>query len=287
MRLLLIDDDRKFTRLLVKGLEEEGFVVDVAHTGEAGDEMTHVNHYEIIVLDWLLPDRDGLAVCQDLRARRISTPILMLTARDALEDRVAALNAGADDYLTKPFEFSELLARIHALLRRSQAADQLARLGVLELRERAVHNVPLATIVKEAMSLLVPEARQQDVAVALEASADAVVRANPAAASLLVAHIVGNAVKFSPRGGRVRVRVSTDAVDAVIAVSDSGPSIPEAEIPRLFERFYRGSAGRASDVPGVGLVICRLLAEGQGGSIAVSNSPEGGATFHIRLPLAA
>lgn len=119
MRILLIDDDQKLTRLLVKGLEEERFVVDVAHTGGSGDEMASVNHYEVIVLDWLLPDRDGLAVCRDLRARRISTPILMLTARDALEDRVTGLNAGADDYLTKPFGFSELLARIHALLRRS------------------------------------------------------------------------------------------------------------------------------------------------------------------------
>jgi DNA-binding response OmpR family regulator len=119
MRILLIDDDQKLTRLLVKGLEEERFLVDVAHTGGSGDEMASVNHYEVIVLDWLLPDRDGLAVCRDLRARRISTPILMLTARDALEDRVTGLNAGADDYLTKPFGFSELLARIHALLRRS------------------------------------------------------------------------------------------------------------------------------------------------------------------------
>lgn len=115
MRILLIDDDQKLTRSLVKGLEEEGFVVDVAHTGGSGGEMASVNHYEVIVLDWLLPDRDGLAVCRDLRARRIWTSILMLTARDTLEDRETGLNAGADDYLTKPFGFSELLARIHAL----------------------------------------------------------------------------------------------------------------------------------------------------------------------------
>lgn len=115
MRILLIDDDQKLTRLLVKGLEEERFVVDVAHTGGSGDQMASVNHYEVIVLDWLLPDRDGLAVCRDLRARRIWTSILMLTARDSLEDRQTGLNAGADDYLTKPFGFSELLARIHAL----------------------------------------------------------------------------------------------------------------------------------------------------------------------------
>jgi DNA-binding response OmpR family regulator len=121
MRILVIEDDRKAARLLAEGLQEERFVVDVAHSGEAGDEMASVNDYDVIVLDWVLPDRDGILVCRDLRERGISTPILMLTARDSLEDRVTGLNTGADDYLTKPFGFSELLARIHALLRRSDS----------------------------------------------------------------------------------------------------------------------------------------------------------------------
>jgi DNA-binding response OmpR family regulator len=119
MRLLLVEDDQKAARVLAKGLREERFVVDVAHTGEVGDEMASVNTYDVILLDWLLPDKDGIAVCRDLRARGISTPILMLTARDSLDDRVKGLNTGADDYLTKPFGFSELVARIRALLRRS------------------------------------------------------------------------------------------------------------------------------------------------------------------------
>jgi DNA-binding response OmpR family regulator len=119
VRLLLIEDDRKAARLLARGLQEEGWVVDVAATGEAGDELATVNEYDVIVLDWLLPDRDGLRVCRDLRTRGIGTPIVMLTARDAVNDRVIGLNSGADDYLTKPFAFAELLARIHAVLRRS------------------------------------------------------------------------------------------------------------------------------------------------------------------------
>jgi DNA-binding response OmpR family regulator len=119
MRVLLIEDDQEAARLLAKGLREEGWVVDIAHSGEAGDEMASVNTYDAIVLDWLLPDRDGIAICRGLRARGLHAPILMLTARDAVEDRVLGLNAGADDYLTKPFAFAELLARLHALLRRS------------------------------------------------------------------------------------------------------------------------------------------------------------------------
>jgi len=125
MRALIIEDDRKAAQLLAKGLREERFVVDLAHSAETGDELASVNDYDVIILDWLLPDGDGIEVCRGLRARNISTPILMLTARDALEDRVAGLNMGADDYLVKPFGFSELLARIHALLRRSELTRPL------------------------------------------------------------------------------------------------------------------------------------------------------------------
>ena len=122
MRVLLIEDDRKAAKLLSKGLNEEGFVVDVAATGEAGEEQAFVNEYDVIVLDWLLPGKDGLAVCQALRARDVTTPILMLTARHSLADRVSGLSTGADDYLTKPFAFAELLARMRALLRRARVA---------------------------------------------------------------------------------------------------------------------------------------------------------------------
>jgi len=120
LRILLIEDDKEAARLLARGLREEGWIVDIAFSGESGDEMASVNTYDAIVLDWMLPDRDGIAVCQSLRGSGLHVPILILTARDAIEDRVLGLNSGADDYLTKPFAFAELLARLHALLRRSE-----------------------------------------------------------------------------------------------------------------------------------------------------------------------
>ena len=123
MRVLVIEDDRKAARLLAKGLQEEGFVVDVSATGEEGEAQASVTDYDVIVLDWLLPGKDGIGVCRELRAHGVSTPILMLTARDGLADRVNGLTVGADDYLTKPFAFAELLARIRALLRRSRLAQ--------------------------------------------------------------------------------------------------------------------------------------------------------------------
>jgi DNA-binding response OmpR family regulator len=120
MRILLVDDDRKAAALLSRGLDEEGFVIDLAFTAEEGDQWATAAEHDLIVLDWMLPDRDGTALCRDLRARGVQTPILMLTARDSLADRVEGLNIGADDYLVKPFAFEELLARIRALLRRSE-----------------------------------------------------------------------------------------------------------------------------------------------------------------------
>ena len=130
----MIEDDRKAAELLATGLRDEGFLVDLASTGEVGDEPSVVNTYGLIVLDRILPDRDGVAVCRDLRRRGVSTPILMLTARAALEDRVTGLDAGADDYLVKPYGFSELMARIRALLRRSDLRRPVVlRVADLEL----------------------------------------------------------------------------------------------------------------------------------------------------------
>lgn len=137
MRILLVEDDRKAARVLKQGLEEEGFVVDVAPSGDAGEEQAAINHYDLILLDWLLPGKAGIEVCRELRAREVSTPILMLTAKDALADRIAGLDTGADDYLTKPFAFTELLARIRALLRRAE----VTRAPVLRVADLTVDPV--------------------------------------------------------------------------------------------------------------------------------------------------
>jgi DNA-binding response OmpR family regulator len=120
MRILLVEDDQKAARLLARGFREEGFVVDVVTSAEEADEMSFLTAYELLILDWMLPGKDGLSLCRTLRERGMQAPILMLTARDALSDRVEGLNTGADDYLTKPFAFEELLARVRALLRRSE-----------------------------------------------------------------------------------------------------------------------------------------------------------------------
>jgi two-component system OmpR family response regulator len=129
MRLLVVEDEMKMARLLERGLREEGHAVDVTGTGEDALWMARAAPYDAIVLDVMLPGRDGFSVCRDLRRHEIWSPVLLLTARDAVEDRVLGLDAGADDYLVKPFAFSELLARLRALRRRTP----IERPAVLEV----------------------------------------------------------------------------------------------------------------------------------------------------------
>ena len=118
MRVLVVEDDLRIAEFIRKGLEEEGHAVDVAHDGDEALDWPAVVDFDAIVLDIMLPGRDGIEVCRMLRTRGVRTPILMLTARDTVEDRVAGLDSGADDYLVKPFAFAELLARLRALMRR-------------------------------------------------------------------------------------------------------------------------------------------------------------------------
>jgi two-component system, OmpR family, response regulator len=133
MRVLVVEDEPKMAGLVKRGLEEEGVAVDIAGRGEDAVWMAGSTEYDVVVLDVMLPGLDGFEVCRRLRADEVWTPVLMLTARDAVEDRVAGLDGGADDYLVKPFAFDELLARLRALARRG-AAERPAVLEAGDLR---------------------------------------------------------------------------------------------------------------------------------------------------------
>ncbi len=134
MRILLVEDEQRIARNIKQGLVQEGYAVDVAHDGESGFDLASSESYDLILLDLMLPGMDGLTICRQLRAQNNHTPILMLTAKTLVKDKVAGLDTGADDYLPKPFEFAELLARIRALLRRPrQAQSPVLQVGNLTL----------------------------------------------------------------------------------------------------------------------------------------------------------
>ncbi len=145
MRLLLAEDDTQLGKTLMKGLRQESYAVDIVADGENAIYQAMINEYDVIVLDVMMPRRDGFSVCRELRRNGTRTPVLMLTARDTVADKITGLDAGGDDYLTKPFEFAELLARLRALLRR-RTTDLLAaevRIGSLRVN-MASHTVDRA-----------------------------------------------------------------------------------------------------------------------------------------------
>src|SRR5947207_3443765 len=150
MRILVVEDEKRIADFLSRGLESAGYAVDVAANGASAIEMVHPTEYDLVILDLGLPDMDGLAVLQKIRNRKANPPVLILSARDAVDDRVKGLEGGADDYLVKPFAFVELLARVRVLLRRGQPTPERLQVGDLSLDcirrrvTRAGENVELA-----------------------------------------------------------------------------------------------------------------------------------------------
>lgn len=158
MRVLLIEDEKKTVAFLAKGLREAGFTVDVGRDGEKGLELARATRHDLLIVDVMLPKKDGWAVVTELRGEGLHTPILFLTARDSVRDRVKGLELGADDYLIKPFAFAELLARVRSVLRRSPARqEEQLRIEDLDIdtrRHKAVRaGVPLNLTAKEFLLL--------------------------------------------------------------------------------------------------------------------------------------
>lgn len=193
MKVLVVEDDPKVARFVVRVLTEEGFTVDLCRTGVDGVQQARTGLYDLMVLDWMLPDIDGLAVCRDVRVAGVIAPILMLTARGETKERVIGLESGADDYMVKPFEVEEFVARVRALLRRSAGFARI-RCGDLEV-DRVGHH---ATLSGEAMNLT---SREYALLVYLLQKADNVVTR-----SELLAHVWETT--FDPGSNLVEVHVS-------------------------------------------------------------------------------
>src|SRR5712691_440017 len=166
MRILLVEDDQRIARFVAKGLREQAYAVDVTNNGDDAFYRASVNDYDALVLDVMIPGRDGFAVCRDLRAAGSTVPIIMLTARDAVQDRVTGLDTGADDYLTKPFEVAELLARLRALLRRGHAVPPaticIADLVLKTRAQRATRSGRELALTTKEYALLEYLAREQE-----------------------------------------------------------------------------------------------------------------------------
>jgi heavy metal response regulator len=136
MRILVVEDEKRIADFIARGLKEEHYAVDIAYDGEQGLYLAEINPYDLMIFDIMLPKYEGVEMCRKLRSNKINTPILMLTARASIKDKVTGLNSGADDYLTKPFSFEELLARVKVLLRRpTSSKTSILKIADLELNQ--------------------------------------------------------------------------------------------------------------------------------------------------------
>lgn len=167
MRILVVEDNKNLARAIQRGLTEHGYGVDVCHLGQEAEELAASEPYDLVILDVMLPDGDGVVVCRNLRRRKVSSYVLLLTALSATSDKISGLEAGADDYLTKPFEFEELMARVRALLRRGKASEsvKLEYRGLqLDLLKREVRRdgvkIPLRTKEMSLLELLMRNAER-------------------------------------------------------------------------------------------------------------------------------
>ena len=152
MKILIIEDDENILSFLKRGFEEEGFVVDTASDGEDGEYLALMNGYDVIVLDWMLPYKNGIEILQTLREKNISTPTIMLTAKDEIDDKVLGLSSGADDYLSKPFSFKELSARVGALYRRTVSSGS----NTVKIKD-VVIDIDSKTVTKEGQKVVLTQ----------------------------------------------------------------------------------------------------------------------------------
>jgi len=166
MRILLVEDEPAAAKMLSQGLREQSYAVDVAVDGDEAEFKVSINPYDLVILDVVLPRKSGIRVCEQMRASGSNTPVLMLTARDAVDDRIKGLDAGADDYLTKPFEYGEFLARVRALLRRGPAPHieviEVADLRIEVRARRVVRNGARIDLTAKEYALLEYLARRAD-----------------------------------------------------------------------------------------------------------------------------
>lgn len=274
MRILVVEDEPKTAGFLSKGLGENGFVVDIASRGEDALHLSRSVAFDLIILDVMLPTLDGWSVLSAIRQDGRQTPVLFLTARDAVEDRVHGLELGADDYLVKPFAFSELLARVRSILRRGpNRQPDTVRVADLELT--TVCNFYEAAVNEAGVRLTVA------------AQGQAVAEVNRLLFQRAVNNLVANALAHTPPGGSVTLAATGSETEGVVEVVDTGCGIPATHLPHVFDRFYRVDQARRSGEGahvGLGLSLVKSIVELHGGTVHISSELERGTKVTLRFP---
>lgn len=295
MRILLAEDERSLSRAVIALLEKNNYSADAVYDGQEALEYLEAGNYDALILDLMMPKMDGLTVLRTLREQGNPIPVLILTAKSEVDDKVLGLDTGANDYLTKPFSTQELMARIRAMTR-SQAqrltalTNDLIYLSRMEEEQPKLQYIdfPISDVVEEMAQSFAAPARSQDKDFQVQVQPMLSFQGDEKGIRQLASILLDNALKYSPTGGQLALRLEKQGRNLLLTVSNTGAQPMEQDkLPHLFDRFYRTDQSRNSQSGGygLGLSIAKSIVSAHKGKIRAESHD--GTQLSIQVTLAA
>ncbi len=305
MKILIIEDEYSLADAIAEVLKKENFTTNIITDGEEGENEALTNVYDLILLDIMLPNKDGFKILNDLRKEKVDTPIIILTAKSEINDKLNGLENGADDYITKPFHIKELVARVKVVLKRKVNIEntdileyddlkldirtgKMSANGNIEnvdnIQERKIFDVSKET--EMTISMFESMAYERNVKLSSKIQENIMVKGNKEDIEHILSTLIDNAIKHTESGNDVIVELSKEKNELIIQVKNEGKEIPEKEREKIFERFYRidKSRNRNEKRYGLGLAIAKSTVKKYNGNIKVLYK-DGFTIFKVNLQI--
>lgn len=305
MKILIIEDEYSLADAIAEVLKKENFTTNIITDGEEGENEALTNLYDLILLDIMLPNKDGFKILNDLRKEKVDTPIIILTAKSEINDKLNGLENGADDYITKPFHIKELVARVKVVLKRKVNIEntdileyddlkldirtgKMSANGNIEnvdnIQERKIFDVSKET--EMTISMFESMAYERNVKLSSKIQENIMVNGNKEDIEHILSTLIDNAIKHTESGNDVIVELSKEKNELIIQVKNEGKEIPEKEREKIFERFYRidKSRNRNEKRYGLGLAIAKSTVKKYNGNIKVLYK-DGFTIFKVNLQI--
>ncbi len=305
MKILIIEDEYSLADAIAEVLKKENFTTNIITDGEEGENEALTNVYDLILLDIMLPNKDGFKILNDLRKEKVDTPIIILTAKSEINDKLNGLENGADDYITKPFHIKELVARVKVVLKRKVNIEntdileyddlkldirtgKMSANGNIEnvdnIQERKIFDVSKET--EMTISMFESMAYERNVKLSSKIQENIMINGNKEDIEHILSTLIDNAIKHTESGNEVIVELSKEKNELIIQVKNEGKEIPEKEREKIFERFYRidKSRNRNEKRYGLGLAIAKSTVKKYNGNIKVLYK-DGFTIFKVNLQI--
>ncbi len=305
MKILIIEDEYSLADAIAETLKKENFTTNIITDGEEGENEALTNVYDLILLDIMLPNKDGFKILNDLRKEKVDTPIIILTAKSEINDKLNGLENGADDYITKPFHIKELVARVKVALKRKVNIEntdileyddlkldirtgKMSANGNIEnvdnIQERKIFDVSKET--EMTISMFESMAYERNVKLSSKIQENIMINGNKEDIEHILSTLIDNAIKHTESGNEVIVELSKEKNELIIQVKNEGKEIPEKEREKIFERFYRidKSRNRNEKRYGLGLAIAKSTVKKYNGNIKVLYK-DGFTIFKVNLQI--